>query len=329
MDSALSKNVVMLGAGAWGTAIAKVLAENGHTVHVWCKEPDVAYDISSQHINYRFLPDIHLPKTIVAYTDIHEAAAQGKWIFEAIPVAYLRSVLTQVRSEISVDVQWVVLSKGIEKNTLLLPSQIIEDVFGHHVASAVVSGPSFAQELAQRHFTTVTVASNQENLIRSVQKLMHSNYFYLQSSTDSIGIQLGGALKNICALACGVVQGNGGKANTTAYILTQGLQELSLLAIGLGGKQESLYTLAGVGDLVLTCTGTLSKNLTAGRLFAQSRSLEIVQQQISVLPEGINTLQSVHQLIQRHNIKLPLFSALYRYFFDNGTYEELLAAGMQ
>lgn len=325
----MAKNVVMLGAGAWGTAIAKVLAENGHIVHLWCKEPDVAYDISSQHVNNCFLPGVALPKTIIAYTDIHKAIEQGEWIFEAIPVAYLRSVITQVHSAVSVDAKWVILSKGIEKDSLFLPTQIIQDVLGYQILSAVVSGPSFAQELAHRQFTTATVASAQASMIKEIQDLMHNHYFYMQSNNDPIGIQLAGALKNICALACGVVQGNGGKANTTAYMLTQGLRELSLLAVALGGRQESLYTLAGVGDLVLTCTGTLSKNLTAGRLFAQSRSFDDVRRQISVLPEGINTLQSVQQLIVQKDIKLPLFSALYRYFFDNGTYEELLSAGMQ
>lgn len=317
-------DIIMLGGGSWGTAVAKVLAENGHTVHLWCREQEVADEINTFHTNKQFLPDISLPLSIIAYTDFTQVMNKSLWVFETVPVNYLRSIVNQISSCVTPQHIWVVLSKGIEQNSFLLPTAIINDTLGYKAQSVVVSGPSFAKELAEKQYTAVTVASNHTELLEPLCGILDNAYFKAVPYDDPIGVQIGGALKNVCALASGIVQGNGGKHNTAAYVLTKGLQELSILAQHMGGKREALYELAGVGDLILTCTGSLSKNFTAGRLFAVHRSLSELQKQFATLPEGINTVQSVYQIIKRDNLTLPLFQAVYRYIFEQGSYSDLL-----
>lgn len=316
----------MLGGGAWGTAVAKVLAENGYEVNLWCREPEVVHEISKHHINAQFLPGVKLSENIKPTTSLAGAVRGCDIIFEAVPVRFLRSIVSQIKADVKPDSVWVTLSKGIEQGTLLLPTMIIEDIFDSNsaVKTVVLSGPSFAKELVECQFTAVTLASKHAHDLKLVRGMLNNSYFHAVLFDDPIGVQVGGALKNVCALATGIIQGNGGKSNTAAYVLTRGLKELCILSEHLGGKQEALYELAGVGDLILTCTGTLSKNLKAGRLLAQHRNIEALKDHFAAIPEGVNTVESIYQLIKRDGLSLPLFEAVYEYIFKNGSFSALL-----
>lgn len=318
-------SVTILGGGTWGTAVASVLAHNNHQVLIWCREPEIALEINTHHTNSKFTSNIKLSPNISATHDIREAISKNKIIFESIPVTYLRVTLEPIINLISPEHTFVILSKGLEQESLLLPSDIINNLFKKQITTVILSGPSFAKELIEKQFTSVILAGDDLNKTHEIKQLLDNNYFKTELSQDTIGTQLGGALKNVCALASGIVQGNGCKANTTAYIITQGLKELALISKNLGGQESTIYGLAGLGDLLLSCTGTLSKNLQAGRLLAQDRSLESLKQQFACLPEGINTIQSLIKLIERENLDTPLCKNVYNYIFNNAPFEKFLS----
>ena len=269
----MKKQVTVLGAGAWGTAIANLLAHNGHPVLLWCYEENVAYEIKTLGTNFAYLPNIQLNERIMPITSLYEAVSSSTWIFETVPVKFLRGIVTQAQEAVSPQATWVVLSKGIEHETLLVPTQIIENVLGASTKTAVLAGPNFAKELADKQFTATTIASHDQVILSELYQMLVNHYFRPFSNNDPIGVQVASAIKNVLALAAGICFGSGCKDNTIAYLLTHGLAEIGLIAQHYGGKAETMYGLSGLGDMILTCNGTLSKNLRAGRLFAQGRSL--------------------------------------------------------
>ncbi|MFH1831214.1 MAG: NAD(P)H-dependent glycerol-3-phosphate dehydrogenase [bacterium] len=349
------QKITILGAGAWGTAIATLLAHNDHHVTLWCHEPEITYEITKQHTNSQYLPDITLSPKINATTNLEEAITGASLIFEAIPVKFLRQIIEQVLAtdptcrhprlacpscfdKLSMSTHpavpgeasreawepvegrapsWVILSKGIEQKTRLLPSQIIQDVLKAPINYAVLGGPSFAKELADRQFTTATIASTNSKLITQLDTLLNNNYFKTFPSQDPIGTQICGAIKNVFALIIGIAYGSGHKENTASYLITQGLREIAYLIKHLGGDPQTAYGLSGLGDLILSCTGTLGKNLKAGRLLAQDRSIENLSLNFKTLPEGLNTLLSLRELIERDNLHMPLCHAAYKFIFQN------------
>jgi len=323
----MDKKVTVLGAGSWGTAIAQVLAENGTQVLLWCYESDVCLDITKRQENTRYAPGIKLHKNISTTTDLIQAIAANDIIFEAIPIEHLRSTLKRVKKTICSTQLWVILSKGIEfkqeDKSFLLPTQIVDDVCDCHVKRAVLSGPSFAHELLEKHFTATTLACDDKETYELLSGMLHNDYFKTFYSNDLIGVQLAGALKNVLALAVGIAQGNGYKTNTISYMLTKGIEELNIVMKHFNADCATIYSLAGLGDIILTCTGTLSKNLRAGRLLAQNRSLEDLKQHFYSLPEGINTIQSIHELIEKNGLSLPLCKATYAYIFKQAAVGEL------
>ncbi len=312
----MTTKITVLGAGAWGTAIATLLAHNKHDVTLWCFEPEVARDINLVHINKKFLPDVQLPETIQATNNMQEALEGATWIFEAIPVLYMRSVFQQAKMSVPSDTRWVLLSKGLEQDTLMLPTQIFDDVFGKHVSKAVVGGPNFARDLVAKALTATTIASSDNKLAHGLEKILSNNYFITTISDDMIGVQVGGAIKNVLALAVGIARGNGWKENTIAYLLTQGLAEIATLSEHMGGKRETVYGLSGLGDMILTCTGTLSKNLRVGTMIGQGKTMDEIKDLVPVLPEGINTTASLYALMVRDNIQLPVCQRTYACIFQ-------------
>ncbi|MDP3889188.1 MAG: NAD(P)H-dependent glycerol-3-phosphate dehydrogenase, partial [bacterium] len=213
---------------------------------------------------------------------------------------------------------------GIEKDTLLLPTQIINDVLGSHIKTAVLAGPSYAQKVVAQEITAVTLAAPDCTPGYELQKVLANNYFRPYVSTDMIGVQVGAALKNVITLGIGMLNGAGYSDNTKAFLFSRGLQEMVQLCVAMGGRQETMYGLSGVGDLVLTSMGTLSKNLQIGKLLGAGGSLETILEKTGYIPEGINTVQSVHQLMRAYNVQLPISHGIYEVIFKHKTIKSML-----
>lgn len=320
----MKQRVCVLGDGAWGTAVALLLANNGHRVSLWCHNQQVADTIAQRHCNEHYLPGILLPEAIVPTTSMQEALCGARWVFEAVPIKFLRSVVVHAQPHVTQDQQWVVLSKGIEKDTLMLARDIIDTVLGYSATKAIFSGPSFARDLAHKKITAVTIAAMDYQVSSELTTLLANDYFRPYISYDMIGTQLGGALKNVVALAIGMLDAAGYTDNTKVFILTLGLGEMIMFTRALGGQHQTVYGLSGLGDLVLTCMGSLSKNVAVGKQLGSGCTLDQLIAQSGTIPEGINTVVSVNQLAEKLNLTLPLFQGIYRIIFEHGSLEALL-----
>jgi glycerol-3-phosphate dehydrogenase (NAD(P)+) len=321
------KKISILGAGAWGTAVATLFAHNGYDVMLWSYEAEVVDQINQTHLNNRFLPGITLHNRIKATSMIVAAIQQADFILEATPVAFLRATLKQLEGSIRPGSVWGILSKGIEQDSLFLPTSIIDDVFPDTIANKVViSGPSFAQDVAKKMPTALVVASNDDQLAQRVCDMLANEYCFTSLSHDVMGVQVCGALKNVVTVGVGLVSGAGFGDNTRALVFTRGLHELSLLVEYWGGNPQTVVGFAGVGDLVLTAMGGLSRNLKMGMLLGSGVGLNDMQKHFSVLPEGAHTIYSVEQLRKKCNLSLPLCHALYRVTYEKATIDHFLAA---
>ena len=318
------KQIAILGEGAWGTAVATLLAHNGHRVTLWCYHSELADEINRTHRNERFLPGITLSENITAVASLEDAVKDVDWICEAIPVKYLRSILTQLKSHVRSEQRWVIMSKGIEQNTLLLPTQIVSDVLGDDVQQTVFAGPSFARDLALKTITAVTIAAPDCKHAKELQQLLANDYFRPYISTDMIGVQVGSALKNVIAIGIGMLDGIGQTDNAKAFMITRGLHEMAELSVKLGGRQETLYGLSGVGDLVLTAMGSLSRNLEVGKRLGRGQSLDDILQETGFIPEGINTVNSMNALMKQYDAQLSICSGIYEVIFQGKPIEKML-----
>ena len=310
------KAVGMLGGGAWGTAVATLLAHNGYDVYLWCHEQDVAYDIDHNHINSRFLPGVVLPSSIHATNDIRVVFDSCAVIFEAVPVAHIRRVLSSAKPYIHNEHRFVILSKGIEQETLLLPSQIISAVLGVDVVAAIAAGPSFAAELASKKITALDVASTDPDFTDEVRALLKSDYCCPVSSPDPVGIQCGSALKNVLALGMGILEGANQGENTKAFVFTRGLEELASVSRALGGLPQTLYGVSGIGDLVLTALGSASRNNQLGQGLGRGEVLEDIVKRLGTVPESLNTCISLHQFCTLYEIKAPVLEGIYQMVYE-------------
>lgn len=324
-----NKVVALLGEGAWGTAIAQLLAHNGYTVRLWCHNQHVAESIIRDGENKKYLPSIPLDKKIIPTTDLAQAVCGVRWVFEAIPVAYLRGVLEQARSCATEDQVWVVLSKGIENKTLLFPTQMIDDVFHLPIKKAVFAGPSFAREVAEGAITGVAIGATDCDVGQELQQILANEYFRAHTTTDVMGVQVGAALKNVISIGIGILEGAGYGDNPKAFLLTQGLQEMVHLAQAVGGKQETLYGFSGVGDLVLTSMGKGSRNREVGRRVGQGESLDAILADTVAVAEGINTLKSVVDLAQKYSVQVPVCSGIYDVVFGRATVADVMQGIMK
>lgn len=298
--------VTVLGSGAWGAAIATVLAHNHHQVTLWTHEQDVVQTINEQHVNTHYLPDVPLHHSIFATTNKEQAIDGSEWVFEAIPVKYMRPVLEQFVSYYKSEQRWVLLSKGIEQNTLLLPTQILDDVFKSSVKSVVLAGPSFAKDVVAQQLTAVSIASTDHLLMDDLKQLLTTDYFILFPTNDVVGVQLCAALKNVVTLGMGMLDGLMCTDNTKAFFFVQSLQEMRELVLACGGQAETIQGFAGIGDLVLTAFGLHSRNFAAGKAFVN----EVESDKGRVVPESLNTVASVNQIIERNNLHLVLLKSL-------------------
>ncbi len=323
------KHVVVLGEGAWGTACAQLLAENGMHVRLWCYHAEIAQEIKQHRTNSRYMPGFKLHAQIEPTHDIEQAVCGADFVFEAIPVQYLRSVMEQTVSCFKSTQTWVALSKGIEQQTLMVPTHLIDDVFGYETKKAVIAGPSFAHDLMKHEITGVTLAASDCDSAHHLQSLLANSYFRPYISLDLMGVQVGAAVKNVITLGVGLLKGAGYSDNAQALLLTRGLHEIVQIAVALGGKQETVYGLSGMGDLVLTAMGSQSKNLLVGTRLGKGQSLQTILQETGFIPEGINTVQAVHQLMKRHNLDLPICAGIYHVIFEQQSVTQFLTNLME
>lgn len=304
----------VIGGGSWGTALAKLLADQGSEVQVWCYEADLVERINATHINDVYLPDITLPDNLVATNDLQEVAQGKELLVSSTPSHVLRSVLVQVADAIDDCTPIVSATKGIENDTYMLVSDILEDVLPArlHPYLTYLSGPSFAREVAQDKPTAVTVASYNHKLAQRVQKIFSTNRFRCYTTHDVRGVEVGGAVKNVIAIAAGAVSAMDLGLNSTAGMITRGLNEITRLGIKLGANPLTLSGLAGMGDLVLTCTGGLSRNRTVGTKLGQGMSLQEILEDMQMVAEGIKTSKSVYEMSVDLGVEMPLSHEVYK-----------------
>lgn len=321
----MQKNTItILGAGSFGTALAQLLAGNGHTVHLWDHNEAHIQALLADHENKKYLPGIKLHANIKPISDISNALSHAQWIFEAIPVAHLRSVLERARPYVQSDQVWVVLSKGIEAQTNYFPTQIIDAVFGCDVKKVVISGPSFAHELALQEITGLTIATADNKIGIQIQNMFQNDFLSTSLTNDVIGVQVGAAFKNVISIGIGMLEGAGFGENTKALLLTLGLHEAADFAVALGGKRETLYGLSGVGDLVLSSLGGSGRNWRFGVLIGNGASVEDALRDIGYTVEGLNTIKSVAALAKKYNVHAPVSEGIESVVNGEKTLEQMM-----
>lgn len=322
LEEALGQHSIgIVGGGAWGTALAVHLADCGHRVRQWIREAEVVEAMRRQAENSVYLPGISIPPGVAPGTEIGEVVADSELVIAAVPSQFARGVYRAMAPKMDATRPLVVATKGIEQESLALPLEVAADELGAERPTAVLSGPSFAAELALGRATAVVVASRHAELARQCQQALSSSAFRLYTNDDPLGVQLAGAMKNVFAIAAGAADGLGMGLNTQAALITRGVAEMSRLGRRLGGKAETFAGLAGVGDLVLTCTGNLSRNRRAGQALA--RGAAEVDGGPSVA-EGIPTTRSVRDLARREGVSMPIVEEVYRMIYEQGSPQEAL-----
>ena len=300
------KQVTVLGAGGWGTALAVHLARVGHDTQLWARDATLAGEMSVRRANAVYLPGITFPDDLRVTADLAEALRDTEFIVSAVPSHGTREILRRAARYVRRGATVVSATKGLERESLFRVSEVIEQELGRAARVAVLSGPSFAVELARELPTAVSVASRDAAIVHQVQEEFRAPYFRLYGTSDVVGVEIGGALKNIIAIAAGVVEGLGLGHNAQAGLVTRGLAEISRLACAVGANRETLAGLAGLGDLVLTCTGSLSRNRQVGIELAHGRSVQDVLASMKMVAEGVRTTDAALALAARHNVELPI-----------------------
>jgi len=297
--------LAVLGGGSWGTALAAHLARRGHHVKLWVREVEIAAEINAAHRNDLYLPGVALPETLVATPELGQAVASSESLLVAIPSEYCREVYARLRPLLRAEAFLISATKGLEIDSLRRMTEVAAaEIPG--CRTGVLSGPSFALEVAREQPTAVVLASRDLAAAERVQHALSSRAFRVYSSDDVVGVELAGALKNVIAIAAGIVDGLGYGHNTVAALITRGLAEMSRLALALGGRAETLAGLAGLGDLVLTCTGALSRNRSLGQALGRGRSLEAALAGSHMVVEGVRTTLAACTLAERSGIEMPI-----------------------
>jgi glycerol-3-phosphate dehydrogenase (NAD(P)+) len=314
--------IVVLGAGSWGTALAIHLANSGHDVLLWGNEPEHIESLSEQRCNQQFLPDIIFPDSLQVTASLELAMKAPLWVLIAIPSHAYRSFLRSNAHLFTKDIGIAWASKGLEVGSGKLIHQVLQEELSHCNKTAVMSGPTFAGEVARNLPTAITVASASEEFSKQVSDDLHSGRFRVYLSTDLIGVELGGALKNVLAIAAGAADGLGFGANTRAALITRGLAEMMRLGEAMGGRRETFMGLAGMGDLILTCTDNQSRNRRTGLLLAQGKTLDQVSKEIGQAIEGIKTAKEVVSLARKYQVEVPICEQVYRVLHEGCSIED-------
>lgn len=302
--------VAVIGAGAWGTALAAHAARQGHEVRLWSREAEVVEDIEARHENRGFLPDVPLPASLRASTDPKVVLEGADVVLLVSPSAFLRSVTERIGPHVPAAAPVAIATKGIENDTLLLMHDVVRQVLPNH-SLAALSGPSFAREVAAGLPTDVVVASKDEAAAARLQEVLHTPMFRVYTSKDPVGVEVGGALKNVLAIAAGVCDGLGLGTNARAALVTRGLSEMARLGVALGGDPLTFMGLSGVGDLILTTTGALSRNRALGMKVAEGVDPAAFLASQRTVAEGYLTAKAAYELAQRHRVDVPITEQVY------------------
>jgi glycerol-3-phosphate dehydrogenase (NAD(P)+) len=302
------EQIAIIGAGSWGTALATALARAGRPIRLWAFEPEVVESIAARRENDIFLPGVSLPPSIVPTNDLGEALHDAGIVLTVMPSHVCRGLFAQMISHLRPDMIFVSATKGIDSERLMRMSEIIQASVSPRFEPrlCVLSGPSFAREVARGDPTAVVVAAEDPHLAKRIQGEFSSTTLRLYTSSDVAGVELGGALKNVIAIAAGVVEGLGIGHNTMAALLTRGLAEMTRLACACGARRETMAGLAGIGDLALTCTGSLSRNRTVGIELGKGRKLADIVSSMRMVAEGVKTTRATLALAERHRIDVPI-----------------------
>jgi glycerol-3-phosphate dehydrogenase (NAD(P)+) len=314
----VNRRIGIIGAGSWGTALGDLLAGKGCDVALWSYEDDVAEAINARHENPRYLRGVRLDPSLRCTTSLEDAVHGAEFVVSVSPAQFVRGVLARATPALREDVTLVSASKGIERDTLCTMAEVIEETLpAAAVARATfLSGPSFAAEVARRLATAVTVAGRDGGAARAVQALFQTSYFRVYTSDDVVGVELGGALKNVIALAAGMAVGLGLGHNASAALMTRGLAEIARLGVARGANPLTFSGLAGMGDLILTCTGELSRNRHVGVELGRGRRLADVLGEMSMVAEGVDTTRAAHALAARMGIEMPIVAEVHAVLFE-------------
>lgn len=312
-----SQKITIFGAGSFGTAMAHLLKKNGHDVLIWARETAVANEINRKHTNERYVKGFKLAP-FKATTDLKEATRGRKLFLFAIPCQFIRSFLTRVRNHLPEKSVIVNLAKGIEIKSLARPAQIFKDVLGADILGRYVSlsGPTFSEELLKELPSGAAVAGVSEETAAFVQKTVSTKYFRLYLAHDPIGVELGGALKNVMAIAVGIVDGLKFGLNARAGLMTRCLHEMIELGTAMGAQERTFSGLSGIGDLILTCTGDLSRNRQIGLRLGAGEKIEAILKSMSAVAEGVPTAKSVYLLNQKYRVEMPNAEHVYRILYE-------------
>ncbi len=302
------KRLAIIGAGSWGTALSVVLAPRFESIRLWVYEADLAGRMAQTRENDLFLPGFPLPANVDVTSDIPSALQDAELVLSVMPSHYVRRLYRQMLPHLEPGMCFVSATKGIESGTLLRMSEVIQQVVGERFAPrvAALSGPTFAREIARGEPAAVVIASQDRTLAETVQRALSGPAFRLYTNDDPAGVELGAALKNVIAIAAGACQGLGLGSNAMAALITRGLAEITRLALAVGGNPKTLAGLAGLGDLVLTCTGELSRNRSVGVQLAQGRKLADIVGSTRMIAEGVETTSAAVDLAVRRQVEMPI-----------------------
>lgn len=306
--------VGLLGGGSWGTTVGALVARNT-SVTLWARDSATVREINDQHTNSKFLPDARLPENLRATTDIEEAVAGADVIVVGIPSQGFRNVLENVKAHIRPWVPVVSLSKGLELDTHMRMTEIIEDVLPGHPAG-VLTGPNLAREIMAGYAAASVVAMADEIIVKELQKVFHSGLFRVYTNHDVIGCELGGVLKNIIAIAAGMGDGQGAGENTRSAVVTRGLAEITRLGVAMGGEPQTFAGLAGMGDLVATCTSAQSRNRTVGYELGKGKTIKEIIDGMFMVAEGVKSAPTVMALAKEYRVEMPIAAEVYEVVQD-------------
>jgi glycerol-3-phosphate dehydrogenase (NAD(P)+) len=307
--------IAVIGAGSWGTTLACLLSDKGYDVSLWVHDATLSQKIKETRINSVYLPDIIIPDNTMVTNNIEEALKRARYILNAVPAQYVRTVFSEGLPYMLDEALIVSLSKGIERKTLLTVSSILKELSDRPVA--VLSGPSFAKEVIKKLPSAVTLAMDEKNSAYLLQEVFNLSNFRVYTHDDIIGVEIGGALKNVMAIAAGISDSLGLGNNARASLITRGLAEMTRLGVAMGARERTFSGLSGMGDLVLTCTSILSRNYTVGMQLGQGMNIKDILEKTQFVAEGVTTAESAFELAKKFNVDMPIVEQVYSVIYKN------------
>ncbi len=312
----MEKKITILGSGSWGTALSVLLANKGYSINLWARKKEHAENLKKNRVNSKYLPNVELPKNINIHWDILESIRDSEIIVIAVASQGVRETLEKIKEHVDENVIFVNVSKGLEKNTLLRISEIVHSYFPNNIY-VMLSGPSHAEEVSKNIPTTIVAASKDRNGAELIQDIFTTPNLRVYTNPDVIGVEIGGALKNVIALGAGICDGLGFGDNAKAALMTRGIREIARLGNSIGAYVSTFAGLTGIGDLIVTCTSMHSRNRRCGILLGQGKSLDEAVQSIGMVVEGVSTTKAAYELSLKYGVEMPITTEMYKILYEN------------